>query len=494
MAQTGIEKIRGLLWKSTAVFGLLLMVIFTGQLSRDREITLRESEARLHLLAHALAEHVESTLQTSDAVLRSTKWMIESRGGLASLDEAALHGIFTRQLAAIADERLGASGHILFAIGPDGRMLGSSATRTLPQLSIANREYFLHHRQGSGEKTFISRLDRSPLTGTKEINLSIRLSDAVGEFAGIVGIALEIDRFGNFYSRLSLADDYAITVFRTDGKPLIRHPFRDTFFDVDLAQADYFKHMIATGSGSTPAYASPVDGIKRLTGFHAGIRYPVLAIATRTEEAALAAWHRNGVIYAGLGLVAMAALLALLRIALRKIDEAQNATVIAHHDPLTGLPNRRYLDAHLQTEWRRMLREQQSLAVLFLDIDHFKHYNDHYGHAEGDACLHTVAACLAGAIRRGGDVVARYGGEEFIGVLPHTDAAGAQDMAQRFMAVVAAAHVPHAASPTAPLLTVSIGYASMIPSPDTSPRDLLARADQALYAAKAGGRNCAVGA
>lgn len=494
MGQTGIEKIRRLLWISTAVFGLLLMAIFAGQLWRDRENTLRESEARLHLLAHALAEHVESTLQASDAVLRSTKWTIESRGGLASLDEAALHGIFTRQLAALADERIGTSGHILFAVGPDGRMLGSSATRTLPQISCADREYFLHHQQGSGEKTFLSRLDRSPISGMKVIDLSIRLSDAVGDFAGVVGIALEIDRFGNFYDRLGLAEDYAITVFRTDGKPLLRHPFRDAFFDVDLAQADYFKHMIATGSGSTPAYASPVDGIKRLTGFHTGTRYPILAIATRTEDAALAAWRRNGVIYTGLALLAMAALLALLRVALRKIDEAQNATVIAHHDPLTGLPNRRYLDAHLQAEWRRMLRERQPLAVLFLDIDHFKRYNDHYGHAAGDACLRTVASCLTGAIRRGGDVVARYGGEEFIGVLPHTDAAGVQDMAQRFMASVAAAHLPHAASPTAPVLTVSIGYASTIPSSDTSPQDLLARADEALYAAKAGGRNRAVGA
>lgn len=493
MGQTGIEKIRGLLWISTAVFGLLLVIIFTGQLWRDRENTQRESEARLHLLAHALAEHVESTLQTSDAVLRSSKWMIESRGGLMHLDEEALHGIFTRQLAAVADERRGTSGHILFAIGPDGRMLGSSATRTLPQISSADREYFLHHQQNVGEKSFLSRLGRSPATGLKVIYLSIRLSDAFGHFAGVVVIELEIDRFGNFYSRLNLADDYAITVFRTDGKPLIRHPFRDTFFDVDLAQADYFKHMIATGSGSTPAYASPVDGINRLTGFHTGTRYPILAIATRTEEAALAAWRRNGLIYTGLGLVAMVALLALLRVALRKIDEAQNATVIAHHDPLTGLPNRRYLDAHLQTEWRRMLREQQPLAVLFIDIDHFKHYNDHYGHAAGDACLRTVAACLTGAIRRSGDVVVRYGGEEFIGVLPHTDTAGAQDMAQRLMAAVAAAHVPHAASPTSPLLTVSIGYASMIPSSTTSPQDLLARADEALYAAKAGGRNRVVG-
>jgi hypothetical protein len=286
MAQTGIEKIRGLLWISTAVVGLLLMAIFAGQLWRDRESTLQESEARLHLLAHALAEHVESTLQASDAVLRSTKWMIESRGGLANLDEAALHGIFTRQLAAIADERIGTSGYTLFAVGPDGQMLGSSATRKLPQISTADREYFLHHWQISSEKTYLSRLDRLPTTGTRVIYLSIRLSDTTGDFAGAVCIAMEIDRFGNFYSRLGLPEDYAIVVFRTDGKPLLRHPFRDAFIDVDLAQADYFKHMIATVSGSTPAYASPVDGIKRLTGFHTGTRYPILAIATLAEEAA----------------------------------------------------------------------------------------------------------------------------------------------------------------------------------------------------------------
>jgi diguanylate cyclase (GGDEF)-like protein len=494
MGHAGFQRLRRLLWIAAAVIGLVLATLFLGQLWRDRGDKLLETEARLHLLAHALAEHAESTLQSADAALRSAKWAIESRGGLARLDEAALHVLFTRQLAVFAQEKDSSQRRTLFAVGPDGRMLASSIMLNIDKVDNSDREFFLHHRENTGDKSYLGRLSVSRTTGAKTIYLSIRLTDDFGDFAGLVGIGLEINHFDDFYRRLGLSDNNTIVLFRTDGKPLFRYPFLDSFIGVDLADAPNFKRMVASGSGSTGAYASPVDGISKLTGYQTGQRYPLLAIATLTEEAALAPWRRNAIINTSLAALALLALLALLHFAMGKIDEAESALTIARHDPLTGLPNRRYLDEHLQEEWRRMLREQRPLAVLFLDIDHFKNYNDHYGHAAGDACLRTAAACLAGSIRRGGDMVARYGGEEFICVLPNTDAEGAKDMALRFMAAVAAAHVPHAASPTTTELTISVGYASMVPSVETSTQQLLARADTALYAAKADGRNRAIGA
>lgn len=162
---------------------------------------------------------------------------------------------------------------------------------------------------------------------------------------------------------------------------------------------------------------------------------------------------------------------------------------LALQDALTGLANRRHFDLALEQEWERMLREQQPLALLYLDVDYFKAYNDHYGHAAGDDCLRRLAGVLGTASRRPGDLAARYGGEEFVIVLPATDLAGAAEVAERILAQVDALRLPHAASMVAPHVTVSIGVAARLPVADGRPQVLLAAADAALYAAKGAGRH-----
>ncbi len=162
---------------------------------------------------------------------------------------------------------------------------------------------------------------------------------------------------------------------------------------------------------------------------------------------------------------------------------------LAHLDGLTNLPNRRQFDDRLNKEWRRMQREQQELAVLMMDIDYFKGYNDHYGHGAGDECLKQVAAALAGALVRPGDLVARYGGEEFTAILPATDREGARLTAERLRGAVEALGLPHERSQAAGHVTVSIGCACGVPAPDGSPAMLLAAADRMLYRAKEQGRN-----
>lgn len=158
-------------------------------------------------------------------------------------------------------------------------------------------------------------------------------------------------------------------------------------------------------------------------------------------------------------------------------------------DSLTGLANRRSFNQFLQREWLREQRERQPFAVIMIDIDHFKRYNDHYGHLEGDICLQKVALALQGALCRAGDLLARYGGEEFIAILPHTDDHGASDLAADFHSRVRELRIPHADSPVAPIVTISIGIASVIPRQGLSPERAVAMADEALYKAKQSGRN-----
>ena len=157
-------------------------------------------------------------------------------------------------------------------------------------------------------------------------------------------------------------------------------------------------------------------------------------------------------------------------------------------DPLTGISNRRHFEQALRREWARAMRNGSQVALMMIDADHFKAFNDLYGHVAGDSCLKLIAMSLAGAIRRPGDVAARYGGEEFAVILPETQAHMAARIAERMMEVLTSTAIPHAGN-AAGIVTVSIGLAAIIPSFGSDSKHLVEAADEALYRAKADGRN-----
>jgi diguanylate cyclase (GGDEF)-like protein len=169
--------------------------------------------------------------------------------------------------------------------------------------------------------------------------------------------------------------------------------------------------------------------------------------------------------------------------------EAEKLSELALTDPLTGLANRRCFDAALLAEYERAAREQQPLALLIVDIDHFKAFNDTRGHAAGDECLKTVACTLRDHCSRPGDLVCRWGGEEFAIVLPGNDRQGAAHVARELVEVVAALRLDHGNSGAASHVTISVGTASVMPAGAFDAQDLVRSADEALYAAKHSGRN-----
>lgn len=165
-------------------------------------------------------------------------------------------------------------------------------------------------------------------------------------------------------------------------------------------------------------------------------------------------------------------------------------------DSLTGLANRREFDRVAEREWRAASRTQSCMSVLVLDADYFKAYNDHYGHVQGDDCLWQISECLRESLHRPKDLAARIGGEEFMVLLPDCAAEGALEVAERIRNTVRARAIPHVRSPITDTVTLSIGTASTVPTPDATLRQLIERADRALYKAKGSGRDrvCALGA
>ena len=170
---------------------------------------------------------------------------------------------------------------------------------------------------------------------------------------------------------------------------------------------------------------------------------------------------------------------------LQRISDLES---LAAFDALTGILNRRSFDERLVLEWNRAMRAGESVAIIMLDIDFFKAFNDRYGHVAGDFCLRTVARALHEGIGRAGDMVARYGGEEFAAILPGTELPGAIEVAEKMRAAVGALSIPHDASSLG-RVSISMGVATMQATPEYTPAAALEKADRALYDAKLRGRN-----
>ena len=184
-----------------------------------------------------------------------------------------------------------------------------------------------------------------------------------------------------------------------------------------------------------------------------------------------------------------AIVLARVKTQLKIKQQADLLEQMSYMDSLTNIHNRRYFDMALTSEWQRCWRNQRPLSLLMMDIDCFKQYNDQYGHQQGDFCLQRVADCLTQALRRASDHLARYGGEEFCVILPETDNANACQLAENVRMGIKALHLCHGSSICMDYVTLSIGVATALPSPEKTPASLILSADELLYQAKKTGRN-----
>jgi diguanylate cyclase (GGDEF)-like protein len=228
---------------------------------------------------------------------------------------------------------------------------------------------------------------------------------------------------------------------------------------------------------------------RRLKANPATAHVPVIFLTARTEVADEEQGFAEGAVDFIHKPMSPPIVLARVKTHLTLKAQADQLRKMAFVDGLTGVANRRYFNDIFDRSWRQCFREQQSLALFLIDIDHFKQYNDHYGHQEGDVCLQNVAQTLAMSLKRPQDVVARYGGEEFVCLLPAT---GFEEALRKAGEIVEAVHekaIPHAHSSAADVVTISLGLAVCVPCESQTPEDFIKQADACLYAAKHQGRN-----
>lgn len=379
-----------------------------------------------------------------------------------------------------------------YVIGADGRVAASQNGGAAAGVLLSDRDYFLAQARSPNIGLFVSKPLFSRLRGgVPTIALSRRINGREGQFAGVALLAVRLEYFQHLLARIDVGRHGGVFIMMRDGTMLASKPPGLRAVGASYADSPNYAIISRRPSG-TYTGRSLVDGRMHIyTWEHIGNTPLIVAIAPAVDDVLLP-WRRRAwfaivmtVLFGGAWVVVS----WVLAFALRDKAIAEGELMrLAVTDPLTGLANRRALDSRLASEWQRAMREHEPLSVLFFDIDHFKIFNDTYGHGAGDDVLTLVAERIAAGTRRTSDMAARYGGEEFTVVLPGTALESAAKIAEKIRRRIESANLAHSGSHYG-RVTVSVGCTSCNPPQGGSAAQLLAAADRLLYAAKEGGRN-----
>jgi diguanylate cyclase (GGDEF)-like protein len=461
---------------------------------------LEDSRVATANMVRALASHAETSIKLGDAVLAEIVERIEHDG----LDDEATARLTGRLRDITRDV---GELHGLFVYGPDGKWLTSSLPRPM-QGNNFDREYFQYHLLHVGRATHVGVPVRSRSTGAWILPLSRRIDGPDGSFAGVALATLNLAWFGRFYDSFDVGRNGTILLALDTGTLVYRRPFHDEQVGMDIRNGTIWQ-LVQRGSGAGSAVFTPrIDNVERLYSYRRVAGFPLFVAGGVARDEILAGWRRATLQTAALTVGAMLLLawgggILLRQIRIRERLEGDlrragaalrrhNASLqnLADSDGLTGLANRRLFEDRLVREYERARRSGAPFALVMADVDHFKKYNDRYGHVAGDECLRKVGGAIAAGARRPADLAARYGGEEFAIILADTDLAGANAVADRVRAAVAALDLRHPDSP-AGRVTLSMGLYVGHPAlaERNDPLAWVDIADRLLYEAKEAGRN-----
>ncbi|MFJ4154837.1 diguanylate cyclase [Pseudomonas sp. NPDC089752] len=464
---------------------LAIVAIVSYLLARERDSVEQSAIRASNNIVQLIESDILRNVELYDQSLRGLIWAVQHPELLRMAPKLRQQILFNQTFTAPV------RGDILW-IDANGDVVGDSTSATPRKANFADAVDFRAHRSDPNLGLFIGPPFKARLGDLDWcISFSRRISNPDGSFAGLAAGALRLSYFSELFQRLDIGDESSINLLNADGQLLARQPSReqDPLIGTSFADRPNFKRILGERSGSFSGRSSISDR-QRMYTFARVADLPLIVLVVHSADEVFQSWRRTAMVVSvatGILCIAILWLTLLLGRELRRRHEAeQGLATLAATDSLTGLANRRRLDQVLRLEWARAQRNRKPLAVLMVDVDHFKAFNQRHGHAGGDHALREVAKAIERCIRRPADLAARYGGEEFQVILPETELAGARLLAERIRASVEDL-APFADD--AHSVTVSIGISVHVPGTQRDLTSLLGAADEALYRAKAKGRN-----
>ncbi|WP_437614314.1 sensor domain-containing diguanylate cyclase [Erwinia sp. V71] len=494
------------LGRCITLFGVLLLVavitINSWSLSQSWQRRVAMAEQTAVNLALSQARQAEDTFLQAELSLR------EVQRDLLNMLASELNPTELSRVMLDLQERLPQL-HGLFYYDASGRWVATSTPNVQIKANNSDREYFSYHRTHANNGIHIGPVIRSRSTGDLVIPVSLRVNNQAGEFAGVMLATIRVDYFRRFYSYYEMGNRDVLVLMLADSTVLYARPMPDSYIGKNLSGSPLFRSMLQKTDSGSGEWDAALDGQTRIFGFARSERYPLVVAAGYDKNTLRNQWINHNVQDVVLNLALLASILLMGVSVLRQVrTNLKNQTELAqlrdelttiNHtlkamalvDGLTGLANRRQLDIFLTQSLQRSARSGKPVALVMMDIDFFKRYNDHYGHVAGDNCLKRVGRILKSLPHRQVDLIARYGGEEFALVLTDTTLEQALGVAERAVSAIRNAAIEHETSDVAQqVVTLSAGCFALVGSgSDDDAQQLTEGADKALYRAKHHGRN-----
>ncbi len=464
-----------ILWISVGIIalGMLLGGRWAEQRLYDEAFAKATQEAQL--ANDTFVEHTHQVMREIDTSLRAVREYYQRSGSVTETERFIARLQLDKNL--IED---------VFLIDAEGQIVIPAADRA-KGLSALSRDYFLAQQDATDDRPFLSPVSRGRVTGKNQFRLSRRLTSADGGFAGVVMIPVEPSAFSQHFKPFLTTSDSAAALLGTHDQLLrARTPEPNDAAWQKPVQSKLWAALEKAPSGQFLS-SGAVDAVERRAFFKKVGDYPLVMVTGFTDGDVQRKLARQMQLLHVVG-GAILLVIAILATSITLIHGQREAMRrLATTDALTGLNNRRHLIDSGEAEFARAERYGHPLALMMIDIDHFKTINDTWGHPTGDRTLVTLSATLRDILRTQ-DIVGRFGGEEFLVILPATEREGARALAERIRRQIDEHVSVQTEGDTSIWFNISVGIAAFS-AEDASFAHLLSRADRALYAAKAGGRN-----
>lgn len=473
------------LWRTClAIAALVALCVLIGTLlsQSHRDVALSSLTAASNV-ARTLSQDEARTIEVLDLSLQGVR---------DSLLDPEVTALTPRLQRLVLFDRAATATDIdaLFVLDDQGAITIDSRDVVPRVKRFGSSDFFRAHVHDNDRGLFISRPMLSPFDGEWSIALSRRLNRPDGSFEGVVVGIIKLAYFKRLFDRIDAGPRDVVSLVDLNGTVIMRTPY----FEGDIGRVVNIDKLMSNlknaPSGSYDA-VSRLDHVHRFNHYEQVGTLPLVQVIGFSVDDLYRPWKQKAAIVIFITILFCSAILGLVFYLQRELAKRIKAEAafaeLAETDKLTGLPNRRKFDEVLEAEWHRSARSGLPVSLLMIDVDHFKAYNDEYGHLGGDAVLSSFGQTLRDSIRAT-DFAARFGGEEFAVILPDSDAYAAACVAERIRSNTEHAMQPHRGSPRG-FVSVSIGTASYLIQNGQTASRMLGAADAALYEAKASGRN-----